>query len=104
MSIPWTYVMILKHYCRKSVRVSLPRPTCRACGIDREETGHLFAECPALSQTRFKILGHHTLPLDFQWTPSNLLAMVNAVTERYPEEIPQAQGNNFSQPREPETP
>jgi hypothetical protein len=30
--------------------------------------------------------------------------MVNAITERYPEEIPRAQGNNFSQPREPETP
>jgi ribonuclease HI len=83
---------------------NFPDPTCRACGIDREETGHLFAECPALSQTRYKILGHHILPLDFQWTPSNLQAMVNAITERYPEEIPRAQGNNFSQPREPETP
>jgi hypothetical protein len=67
-------------------------------------TGHLFAECPALSQTRYKILGHHILPLDFQWTPNNLQAMVNAITKRYPEEIPRAQGNNFSQPREPETP
>jgi hypothetical protein len=30
--------------------------------------------------------------------------MVNVVTEKYPEEIPQAQGNNYPQPREPETP
>jgi hypothetical protein len=36
---------------------NFPGPTCRACGIDREETGHLFAECLALSQTRYKILG-----------------------------------------------
>jgi hypothetical protein len=30
--------------------------------------------------------------------------MVNAVKEQYPEEIPRAQGNNLSQPREPVTP
>jgi hypothetical protein len=83
---------------------NFPDPTCRACGIDREETGHLFAECPALSQTRFKILGHHILPIDYQWTPSNLQAMIKATTERYPEEIPRALGNNYSQPREPESP
>jgi hypothetical protein len=35
---------------------------------------------------------------------STQIAMVNAITERYPEEMPRTQGNNFSQPREPETP
>jgi hypothetical protein len=63
---------------------------------------HFTAEPQRLPSSA--IFYHHILPLDFQWTPSNLQAMVNAVTERYPEEIPRAQGNNLSQPREPETP
>jgi hypothetical protein len=37
------------------------------------------------------------LDFDFQWTPGNFQAMVDAESKKYPEEIPRAQGNNPTQ-------
>jgi ribonuclease HI len=78
--------------------LEFPDPTCRACGIHIEETSHLFAECPNLSQTRYKILGHHILPENYNWTPDKLQEMIREISKKYPEESPYPRQFNTSQP------
>jgi ribonuclease HI len=78
--------------------LEFPDPTCRACGIHIEETSHLFAECPALAQTRYKILGLHILPENYNWTPDKLQNMIREISKRYPEETPYPRQFNTTQP------
>jgi ribonuclease HI len=78
--------------------LEFPDPTCRACGIHAKETSHLFAECPALSQMRYKILGMHVLPEDYNWSPDKLQEMIKEISKKFPEETPYPRQFNTSQP------
>jgi ribonuclease HI len=78
--------------------LEFPDPTCRACGIHIEETSHLFAECPALAQIRFRTLGLHVLPENYNWTPDKLQNMIREISTKYPEETPYPRQFNTSLP------
>jgi ribonuclease HI len=60
--------------------------TCRACKEEREETSHLFAFCDGLCHLRMRILGKLKLNDNFEWTPHQLLTMIQAIDLIYPEE------------------
>jgi hypothetical protein len=68
--------------------IEYPDPTCRACGIAREENGHLIMDCPVFATTRHKIFGQHILQPGFTWEPGNLLKMINVIKNTVPEEPP----------------
>jgi hypothetical protein len=68
--------------------IDYPDPTCRACGIAREENGHLIMDCPVFATTRHKIFGHHILQPGFKWEPGTLLEMINVIKNTVPEEPP----------------
>jgi hypothetical protein len=59
---------------------------CRICDANKEETSHLFAYCPGLAQLRMRICGQPILTTNFKWTPTKLLAMVQAIDKVCPEE------------------
>jgi hypothetical protein len=61
-------------------------PLCRACNDHREETSHLYANCPSLSPIRMKLWGIPSLPTGFKWTPTKLLEMIAEVDKICPEE------------------
>jgi hypothetical protein len=67
-----------------------------------EETSHLFAECPALCQIRYKTLGHHMLPENYNGTSEKLQDMIREIAKKYPEETPFPRQCNLSQPNSPE--
>jgi ribonuclease HI len=59
---------------------------CRACNQARVETNHLFAHCTGLMPQRMKVCGQPTLPENFSWSPSMLLAMIKEIEKVCPEE------------------
>jgi ribonuclease HI len=59
---------------------------CRACKNAKEETSHLFAQCPGLTPLRMRILGVTTLDENFEWKPQQLLAMIKEIEKICPEE------------------
>jgi ribonuclease HI len=61
-------------------------PRCRNCDNEKEEPSHLFAHCTGLMQIRMNTLGKHTLEDRFEWTPYQLLTMINKIDKICPEE------------------
>jgi ribonuclease HI len=72
-------------------------PACRICNHEKEETSHLFAQCPGLTPIRMKICGMATLPTNYNWSPHMLLSMINEIDKICPEELAQNDQTNSSQ-------
>jgi hypothetical protein len=64
-------------------------PACRICNYEKEETSHLFAQCPGLTPIRMKICGMATFPANHNWSPHLLLSMINEIDKICPEELTQ---------------
>jgi hypothetical protein len=63
-----------------------PSPNCRICQTEKEESSHLFAFCPGLTQIRMRILGTTQLQENFEWKPQQLLEMIKEIDKICPEE------------------
>jgi hypothetical protein len=61
-------------------------PACRICNYEKEETSHLFAQCPGLAPIRMKVCGMATFPENFKWSPHLLLQMAIEIDSVCPEE------------------
>jgi hypothetical protein len=71
-------------------------PRCRNCDNEKEEPSHLFAHCTGLMQIRMSTLGKHTLEDRFDWTPHQLLTMINKIDNICPEEGIQTNTGNHT--------
>jgi ribonuclease HI len=64
-------------------------PACRICNYEKEETSHLFAQCPGLAPIRMKICGMTSFSTNHNWSPHLLLSMINEIDKICPEELTQ---------------
>ena len=58
--------------------IKFPDPLCCLCGLELERAVHVLVFCPALVQTRYRIMGEPFLPpSDPFWTVDQLLRLLS---------------------------
>jgi hypothetical protein len=77
-----------------SLGVISTTPNAEIVTMKKEETSHLYAHCTGLTQIRMLTIGKLTLEENFEWTPYQLLAMIEKIDKICPEEgLPTNLGN-----------